>query len=137
MSSTKLKMSQTLNRQVSISRRGDSPWAGFELTTLMVIGTDCIGSFNSNYHTITTTRAPVLLQYQTPLLCEMYNYMICVNILYFQWTGLMTQILWKERLNNDSHKFHQCQQNRTITSHLKSLKIKKTRTWHSASNHWR
>ena len=25
-------------------------WAGFELTTLMVIGTDYIGSFKSNYH---------------------------------------------------------------------------------------
>jgi hypothetical protein len=30
-------------------------WAGFELTTLMVIGTDCIGNHKSNYHTITTT----------------------------------------------------------------------------------
>ena len=30
-------------------------WAGFELTTLLVIGTDCIGSYKSNYHTITTT----------------------------------------------------------------------------------
>ena len=33
-------------------------WAGFELTTLVVIGsdyTDCIGSYKSNYHTITTT----------------------------------------------------------------------------------
>ena len=30
-----------------------SPWAGFELTTLMVIGIDCICSCNSNYHTIT------------------------------------------------------------------------------------
>jgi len=29
--------------------------AGFELTTLVVIGTDCIGSYKSNYHTITTT----------------------------------------------------------------------------------
>jgi hypothetical protein len=28
--------------------------AGFELTTLMVIGTDCTGSWKSNYHTITT-----------------------------------------------------------------------------------
>jgi len=27
---------------------------GFELTILVVIGTDCIGSFKSNYHTITT-----------------------------------------------------------------------------------
>ena len=38
-----------------------SPWAGFELTTLVPIvatGTDCTGSCKSNYHTITT--APVL-----------------------------------------------------------------------------
>ena len=35
-------------------------WAGFELTTLVVMGTDCIGNFKSNYmyHTITTTTAP-------------------------------------------------------------------------------
>ena len=31
---------------------------GFELTTLQVIGTDCTGSCNSNYHTITTTTGP-------------------------------------------------------------------------------
>ena len=30
-------------------------WAWFELTTLMVIGTDCIGSCKSNYHTTTTS----------------------------------------------------------------------------------
>ena len=28
---------------------------GSKLTTLMVIGTNCVGSFKSNYHTITTT----------------------------------------------------------------------------------
>ena len=28
-------------------------YAGFELTTLMMIGTDCIGSYKSNYLTIT------------------------------------------------------------------------------------
>jgi len=33
-------------------------WAGLQLTTLVVIGTDCIGSYKSNYHTITTTMAP-------------------------------------------------------------------------------
>jgi len=33
-------------------------WAGFELTTLVVIGTDCIGSCKSNYHTITAMMAP-------------------------------------------------------------------------------
>ena len=34
------------------------PLAGFELTTLVVIGTDCTGSCESNYHTIMTTTAP-------------------------------------------------------------------------------
>jgi hypothetical protein len=38
-----------------------SPWAGFELTTSVVIGTDCIGSCKSNYHTITTSRRPLYL----------------------------------------------------------------------------
>ena len=33
---------------------------GIELTTLVVIGTDCIGSCKSNYHTITT--APVVIK---------------------------------------------------------------------------
>ena len=35
-----------------------SPWAWFELTTSVVIGTDCIGSCKSNYHKIMTTTAP-------------------------------------------------------------------------------
>ena len=35
-----------------------SPWSRFELTTSVVIGTDCIGSCESNYHTIMTTTAP-------------------------------------------------------------------------------
>ena len=30
-------------------------WAGFELATLVVIGTDCIDSYKSNYHAITVT----------------------------------------------------------------------------------
>jgi hypothetical protein len=32
--------------------------AGFELATLGAIDTDCIGSYKSNYHTITTMMAP-------------------------------------------------------------------------------
>ena len=35
-------------------------WTGFELTTLVVIGIDCIGSYISNYHTITTMTAPII-----------------------------------------------------------------------------
>jgi hypothetical protein len=31
---------------------------GFELTTLVLIGTDYIGSCKSNYHTIMTTTTP-------------------------------------------------------------------------------
>ena len=34
-----------------------SPWWRFELTTSVVIGTDCVGSCKCNYHTITTTTA--------------------------------------------------------------------------------
>jgi len=38
-----------------------SPWAGFQLTTSVVIGTDCIhvGSCKSNNHTITATTVPI------------------------------------------------------------------------------
>jgi hypothetical protein len=36
-------------------------WLGFRLTTLVLIGTDCIGSCISNYHTSTTMMAPNLL----------------------------------------------------------------------------
>ena len=48
-----------------------SNWAGFELTTSVVIGTDCVDSCKTNYHTITTTTAswkcgvPYILYQQT------------------------------------------------------------------------
>ena len=35
-----------------------SPWSIFELTTSVVIGTDCIGICKSNYHTTTAMTAP-------------------------------------------------------------------------------
>jgi hypothetical protein len=37
-------------------------WTRFELPTLVVIGTDCMGSYKSNYHTITTTTVPKWLK---------------------------------------------------------------------------
>ena len=37
-------------------------WAGFELTTLVVIGTDWISNYKSNYHTIRTMTAPIILE---------------------------------------------------------------------------
>jgi hypothetical protein len=33
-------------------------WVGLELAMLVVMGTDCIGSYKSNYHTIMTMTAP-------------------------------------------------------------------------------
>jgi hypothetical protein len=36
-------------------------WAGFEITTLVVISTNCIGSCKSTYHTITTAPKKHLL----------------------------------------------------------------------------
>jgi len=36
-----------------------SPWSRFELTTSVVIGTECIGNCKSNYHTITNTTPPI------------------------------------------------------------------------------
>ena len=35
-----------------------SSWSGFELTTFVVIYTDCMGNCKSNYHAITTTTVP-------------------------------------------------------------------------------
>jgi hypothetical protein len=37
-------------------------WAGFELKTSVVVGTDCIGSCKSNYHAITTTTVPLSIE---------------------------------------------------------------------------
>ena len=46
-----------------------SPWTGFELATLVVMGTDCIGtcSCKSNYHTIKTI-TPFLIMWYLSLL---------------------------------------------------------------------
>jgi len=44
-------------------------WAGFKFTTSVVIGTDCKGSCKSNYHTITTTTAPVSWWYIGSINC--------------------------------------------------------------------
>ena len=42
-------------------------WAGFELTMLVVIGTDCIDSCKSNYHTIMAKTTPIYGQSQNDL----------------------------------------------------------------------
>ena len=51
-----------------ILHRVRSPLSELELTTLVVIGTDCIDSCKSNYHKITTTTVP-----QSDLLARMVS----------------------------------------------------------------
>jgi len=50
---TYLRKSLTNNYHIMLYRV-HLVWVGFELTTLVVIGTDCMGSYKSNYHTITS-----------------------------------------------------------------------------------
>jgi len=50
-----LQVTDKLSHDVVLS----TPHLGFDLTMLMVLCTDCIGSSKSNYHTITTMTAPI------------------------------------------------------------------------------
>ena len=49
---------QTLSHNVV-----QSPWSRFELTTLVVVSTECMGSYESNYHSIIATIWPLLTLY--------------------------------------------------------------------------
>ena len=71
---------------------------GFELTTLVMIGTDCTGSCKFNYHTITTTKASVRLEYSETCLYWYWirndciiNYLIQLYVLF--WTKLLVSIV--------------------------------------------
>ena len=54
-----------------------SPWMGFELTTLVVIGTDCIGNCKSNYHTITSMTPPKRSSYQ-----DLIQYRLAIDLIF-------------------------------------------------------
>jgi hypothetical protein len=51
-----------------------SPWSGFEFTTSVVIGTDCIGSCKSNYHTITAMMAPYKTMNEDRIICIYHRF---------------------------------------------------------------
>ena len=53
-------------------------WVGFKLTKLVVIGTDCIGSCKSNYHTITTTTVPIRIRIVCTATCVTMWY--CISL---------------------------------------------------------
>ena len=54
-------------------------WVGFKLTTLLVMGIDCTGSFKSNYHTIMTMTAPASLC--GLIMVDRYGYIIITQTL--------------------------------------------------------
>ena len=58
-----------------------SPWSRFELTTSVVMSTDCIGSCKSNYHTITASMAP-----KKKYIFTVQNHKWCKFLLLF-WKG--------------------------------------------------
>ena len=58
-------------------------WAEFEITTLVVIGIYCIGSYKSIYHMITTTTAPVKCVSMTTYLlslCKFWLVLLCTDL---------------------------------------------------------
>ena len=74
-------------------------WAGFELSTLVVIFTDCIGSCKSNYHTITTTTIPR---------CEFYILSLIKTLTYREYiTAFVYQIeMARKTFVNENLWFH-------------------------------
>ena len=94
-------------------------WVRFELTTLVVIGTDCTGSWKANYHTITT--APRLkglftnvytynenLEDHLTKKCLMLYSSIKLVLNYLNIYPVITYII-KRKLNSDGRQFHQYQ----------------------------
>ena len=64
----------SLTNFITISRlEYTSPWVGLNLTTLVVIGTDFIGSCKSNYHTITTIMSPKIFKLIPILVYDKYK----------------------------------------------------------------
>ena len=75
------------------------PWSRFEPTTSVVIGTDCIGSCISNYHTIVATVAPK----KSIIFIKMKN----KNSLLEQFQHLIKKYYWnKSKINTP--KTHDC-----------------------------
>jgi hypothetical protein len=58
------------------------PWVGFELTTLLVIGTDSIGSCKSNYHMITASK--LIVTYYVLIYQGVLNFFLCVYMTSFR-----------------------------------------------------
>ena len=62
----------------------DLAWARFELSALMVIGTDCICSYRSNYHPINNIYIPSLQGFKVRLFNVTFN-----NIYVISWGSVL------------------------------------------------
>jgi hypothetical protein len=65
-------------------------WVGFELTMLVVIGINCIGSHKSNYHTITAMTRECTCTF------IYHNYYITILYSIFDFNSLMTNLFWSK-----------------------------------------
>jgi hypothetical protein len=63
-----------------------SSWSSFELTTSVVMGTNCIGSCLSNYHTITTAPVMIIIKYCTKWWEQNYPPFPALILLKLYWT---------------------------------------------------
>ena len=54
----------------------------FELTTLIVIGTDCTSSCKSNYHMITTTTTPIIMRERFAFISVLVTRIYLAYVLY-------------------------------------------------------
>ena len=79
-----------------------SQWTGFELTTIVVIGTDCTGSCKSNYLTIMTTTGPRSSSNINLIINHMYNMLRSMSIWPFVLKHYINQ--WKRCMPVSSNK---------------------------------
>ena len=81
-----------------------SPSAGFDLTTLVVIGTDCIGSCKSYYHTTMTAPETVMIRIHEFILST-YTVSYCIWYMVFsteQHNFMQVNVLHQLRFPNVS-----------------------------------
>jgi hypothetical protein len=67
-------------------------WAGFELTTLVVKGTDCIGSCKSNYHMNMTMTSSFSIEYNEHFKREVYLMSLIYKLFSYQLNPINIEI---------------------------------------------